>query len=78
MSLTPCRCPQCGAELSYDAEQTTIVCSYCNTQFVVDAPAAPAEQSTPEKNKKASFLQTREDSPADRLPLDLIDNIGTA
>ena len=37
----------------------------------------PVNSST-EKNKKVSFPQAREDSPADRLPLDLIDNIGSA
>ena len=38
MNLTPCRCPNCGANIQGDITKNTAVCAFCGSTFLVGIP----------------------------------------
>ncbi len=58
MSIKPCRCPQCGANIDQSPDNQVAVCSNCGSQLIIDPPqqaTTPRRRREPKKSKLRAF-----------------------
>ena len=56
MSLVPVICSRCGASLSVDDKNTTAICEYCRTAFVVESAVAQMQANINNENVLPEFV----------------------